>query len=41
MKMSRVSDKNKEVLEDKEEISESDISEEDEDEEGGSGAWLD
>ena len=29
MKMSRVSDKNKEVLEDKEEISESDISEED------------
>lgn len=33
MKMSRVSDKNKEVLEEKEEVSESDISEEDEDEE--------
>ena len=32
MKMSRVSDKNKEVLEDKEEISESDILEEDKDE---------
>ena len=32
MKMNHVSDKNKEVLEDKEEISESDISEKDEDE---------